>query len=227
MSDVHSNIDAFNAVLNFLDAKEIDHIYIAGDLVGYYYYSADVIRVCMGNEKITCIRGNHDRDFIAALRDENLMVKLSSKYGSSHKRAQRELSENQVTWLGSLPSKLQFNLDGISLTIAHGSVDEEDLYIYPDAPISILAKQTLESDITVLGHTHYPFIWSKDNKYLLNPGSVGQPRDQGSHASVFVLDTSNRAVVPYKVKFSFERLKKDILRFDPDNKYLLQVLQRT
>lgn len=226
ISDIHSNIEAFQAVLKFLETKKINQIYIAGDIIGYYYYAAEVINLCMSSENIFCIRGNHDRNFLDAIYSEPLMEKLTSKYGSGYKKTKDQLSPSQINWLRTLPNKLTITVSDITLTVAHGSVDNEDTYIYPDASSEVLSEQILDSDITVLGHTHHSFIWCKDNKYLLNPGSVGQPRDQSSLASILVLDTFNRVVIPYKVKFSFKRLKKDILKFDPDNKYLLKVLER-
>ena len=226
ISDIHSNIEAFQDVLKFLETKNINQIYIAGDLIGYYYYAAEVINLCMSSENIFCIRGNHDRNFLDAVSNETLMERLTSKYGSAYKKTKDQLTPPQIDWLKDLPRKLTVTVNDITITVAHGSVDNEDTYIYPDASSEVLSEQILDSDITVLGHTHHSFIWCKDNKYLLNPGSVGQPRDQSSLASILVLDTSNRAIIPYKVKFGSERLKKDILQFDPDNKYLLKVLER-
>jgi len=212
--------------LSFLETKKINQIYVAGDLLGYYYNSAEVIDLCMSRENIFCIRGNHDRNFLSAISDDTVMERLTTRYGSSFKKAQDELSTTKINWLRTLPSKLNIRLSDITVTVAHGSVDNEDTYIYPDASPEIFASQVLHSDITVLGHTHHPFIWCKDNKYLVNPGSVGQPRDQSSLASVLVLDTFNRAIVPYKVKFNTDRLKNDILKFDPENVYLFKVLER-
>ncbi len=226
ISDIHSNIDAFITVLRFLEKKNVDKIYIAGDLLGYYYHAADVVDLCMRREDIFCIRGNHERNFLNALSDESVMKFFTCKYGSSFKKAQNELYPNQINWIRSLPSKLNIELSGLSVTVAHGSLDNEDEYIYPDASSEIFMRQVMHSDITVLGHTHHSFIWCKDNKYLINPGSVGQPRDQSSLASSVVLDTSNRAIVPYKVKFNTEKLKQDIAKFDPGNNYLLTVLER-
>ena len=104
--------------------------------------------------------------------------------------------------------------------------DNEDEYVYPDASCEIFLQQVLHSDITVLGHTHHSFIWCSNNKYLINPGSVGQPRDQSSLASTVVFDTSNKAIVTYKVKFDTEKLKREITKFDRGNEYLVSVLER-
>ena len=80
ISDIHSNIEAFQAVLKFLETKKINQIYIAGDIIGYYYYAAEVINLCMSSDNIFCIRGNHDRNFLDAIYSEPLMEKLTSKY---------------------------------------------------------------------------------------------------------------------------------------------------
>ena len=226
LSDIHSNIEAFNAVLKFIEQKNIDRIYIAGDLVGYYYYANEVIDLCMNRKDIFCIRGNHDRNFLGAISDEVLMEKFTKKYGSSYLRSKEQLTTSQITWLKNLPTKLTTKLDDVTLTLAHGSIHDEDKYIYPNESTDTLIDQLSNSDVTVLGHTHHPFIWCNNNRYLINPGSVGQPRDQSALASIFVLDTSNRAILPYKINFSCERLKNDISRFDPTNSYLTKVLER-
>ena len=226
LSDIHSNIEAFDAVLKIIDQKNIDRIYIAGDLVGYYYYANEVIDLCMNRKDIFCIRGNHERNFLSALSDKSIMEKFTKKYGSSYLRSKEQLSTTQITWLKDLPSKLTAKLDNVTLTIAHGSIHDEDEYVYPDASVETLINKLSSSDVTVLGHTHHPFVWSYNNKYLINPGSVGQPRDQSSQASFFVLNTSNMSIVPYKVNFSCERLKNDILKFDPSYSYLIRVLER-
>jgi predicted phosphodiesterase len=133
LSDIHSNIDAFNAVLKFIEQKKIDRIYIAGDLVGYYYYANEVIDLCMSREDIFCIRGNHDRNFLEAISDEVLMEKFTRKYGSSYLRSKEQLTMSQITWLKNLPTKLTTKLNDVTLTLAHGSIHDEDKYVYPDA----------------------------------------------------------------------------------------------
>jgi len=209
-----------------LETKNVDQIYVAGDILGYYYNAAEVVDLCMRRENIYCIRGNHDTNFLNALSNDAVMEKYTVRYGTSFKKAQAELSSAQIEWIRTLPSKLHIKLSNLRITVAHGSVVEEDAYIYPDASPELFMRQVLHSDITVLGHTHHTFIWCKDNKYLINPGSVGQPRDQGSLASAVVLDISNRAIIPFKIKFDPTNLKKDISKFDPDKEYLLSVLDR-
>lgn len=226
LSDIHSNIEAFKAVLDFLEDKNIAKIFIAGDIVGYYYYADEVIDICRNRKDILCIQGNHDRDFLAACSDHTLMRSLTDKYGSSYWRAKENLKSTHMNWLENLPTKLTTTEDKVTITMAHGSIHDDNRYIYPNLDSSLLKAELSESDLTVLGHTHHTFLWCFDNKILINPGSVGQPRDQSSAASVFVFDTSNRALIPYKIKFSAHRLKSDILKNDCNNRYLTDILER-
>ena len=91
---------------------------------------------------------------------------------------------------------------------------------------SYLQKHLSKSKYTVLGHTHHSFSWCNGEKYLINPGSVGQPRDKASLASYFILDLINEVLLPGRVKFPIENLLKMIKKNDPKNHYLKSVLTR-
>jgi putative phosphoesterase len=226
LSDIHANIEAFNAVLKVIDRDGIDAIYIAGDLVGYYYHPDKVIDICMSRNDIHCIRGNHDRNFLDSLNDDGLMSNLISKYGYAYALTKEKLNNKQVSWLKNLPTQLKIEINQVTITIAHGSINSEDEYVYPSRSINDLTNQLSESDFTVLGHTHHPFLWQKDNRWLINPGSVGQPRDQSSLSSFIYLDLDNKMLLPRKVEFSIKQLKKEITKYDPNNKYLNNILTR-
>lgn len=226
LSDVHANIDAFKAVLEEIDKDGIDQIYIAGDLVGYYYHPDEVIDICMSRDDINCIRGNHDQNFLNAINDEKLMSNLINKYGYAYALTKDKLNSKQVTWLKNLLPQLKIEINNVKITIAHGSIHAEDEYVYPSRSIDKLRNQLSESEFTVLGHTHHPFLWNYNNKWLINPGSVGQPRDQSALSSFIYLDLENKILLPRKAKFSTETIKKEIKKYDPNNKYLNSVLTR-
>lgn len=226
LSDIHANIEAFNAVLEAIDKDNIDAIYIAGDLVGYYYHPDKVIDICMSRDDIHCIRGNHDRNFLNGLNDEGLMLNLISKYGYAYALTKEKLNNDQISWLKNLPTQINVKIDDVTITLAHGSIRSDEEYIYPTQSVDKLSKQMSDSDFTVLGNTHYPFFWHNDNRWLINPGSVGQPRDQSALSSFIYLDLTNKTLMPRKVSFSIEKLKKEIKKYDPNNKYLTSVLRR-
>ena len=226
LSDIHANIDAFELVLRAIDTDGIDAIFIAGDLVGYYYHPDQVINICMSRDDIYCIRGNHDRNFLNALNDKKLMANFIAKYGSSYRITQEKLSDKQVTWLGNLPEKLEFELDQKTLSIAHGSIHSEDEYVYPSQTNLDLIQHLSDSKYTILGHTHHPFAWCNEDRWLINPGSVGQPRDQSAVSSYFYLDLKNDVLMPKRVQFPIKKLLTEIGEHDPNNEYLRRVLTR-
>jgi predicted phosphodiesterase len=83
-----------------------------------------------------------------------------------------------------------------------------------------------EGDFILLGHTHHPFSYSRGGKTVLNPGSVGQPRDVGNLASWAVIDTSNRSVVHRRTLFDVASVAEEARRIDPAVPYLADVLRR-
>lgn len=224
LSDIHANIEAFKNVLSSIDKENVEAIYIAGDLVGYYYHPDQVIDICMSRKNIFCIRGNHDRNFLNALNDENLMSILIKKYGFAYALTKEKLNEKQISWLKSLPTQRKFEINKISITVAHGSIRSEDEYVYPNKSVEYLKGQLSDSEFTILGHTHHPFLWNYKNKWLVNPGSVGQPRDQGGLSSFIYLDLENKTILPRKIKFSIKQLEKEIEKYDPNNNYLKKIL---
>ncbi|MAJ91709.1 MAG: hypothetical protein CMF40_05925, partial [Legionellales bacterium] len=188
LSDIHANIYAFNAVLDVIKKEGIEKIIVAGDLIGYYYWPREVIDICMRNDDILCIKGNHEKNFMMALSDPECMSAAIEKYGTSYRIASETLSQDQIKWLDSLPYVLDINLDNRTFYVTHGSLESIDEYIYPDESRDTLLNQMSDSDYTILGHTHYPFICSNNDKWLINPGSVGQPRDYCASASFFIVN---------------------------------------
>lgn len=226
LSDIHANITAFEAVMNQIERDGIDQIIIAGDIVGYYYYPDKVIDICSSKSNIYCIKGNHDRDFLRANNDQAFMEEMTIKYGHSYEISKQKLSDKQINWLEGLPSNLEIEIDNNSFTIAHGSTSSMDEYIYPTESDSKLSGQLSSSKYTILGHTHYPFSWCKNERWLINPGSVGQPRDQSAMSSYYYLDLSNGVLIPKKNKFSIDSLLNDIKQHDRNMEYLFRVLTR-
>ena len=224
LSDIHANIEAFKNVLSTIDKENVDAIYIAGDLVGYYYHPDQVIDICMSRKNIYCIRGNHDRNFLNALNDEDLMSTLIKKYGFAYALTKEKLNEKQISWLKSLPTQRKIEINKISITVAHGSIRSEDEYVYPNKSVEYLKGQLSDSEFTILGHTHHPFLWNYKNKWLVNPGSVGQPRDQVGLSSFIYLDLENKTILPRKIKFPIKQLEKEIEKYDPNNNYLKKIL---
>ncbi|MBX8631242.1 MAG: YfcE family phosphodiesterase [Thermoplasmata archaeon] len=196
ISDIHSNFPALTAVFAVIDNEGADRILCAGDLVGYNSMPNEVIEL-LRKRGVISIAGNHDIG--AVTRDYSRMNALASK------ALQLNLSmitESNLSYLRSL-KRSEF-LDDIA--IYHGSPSDTDEYIFEDMVDERLASQS-GKHITVLGHTHIPYIRSVGSYVVVNPGSVGQPRDGDARASFLLLsgDRADIRRVPYDIEEIAER----------------------
>lgn len=199
LSDIHGNLSAFEAVI--ADMPSIDVIVCCGDIVGYY---PDVNEVCALLRKmgVFSVRGNHDAYVVREL-DPN--PSLASALRVEWTREQ--LDSVNRNWLKSLPTEIHFNWDHLTLIVRHASPWDEETYLYENS--TLLKKIEIQTDeILALGHTHFPMIKSIGNGILVNPGSVGQPRDGRSEASYAMLSTGNRIPEIRRVVYDVSALQK-------------------
>jgi len=226
LSDIHGNSVALEAVLAEAEKAGVEHLLTLGDFVGYYYRPDEVLAQ-LAKFNTTMIRGNHETMMEAARDDEQSAEKIRARYGSGVNVALKKLSEEQVAELLALPQTSIVTLDGVRFLLAHGSPWDNNEYIYPDTDEAVHRKCAAEeADFVLLGHTHYPFMYARDGAVVLNPGSVGQPRDTGNSASWAIIDTNNRSVVHKRTMFDITALLEEAERIDPDIQYLRDVLKR-
>lgn len=226
LADIHANIYAFEAVLADCDSECVDHFIVAGDLIGYYYWPKSVVQYLMNDARFTCIRGNHEDILAKTLCSEEAAIYYRKKYGSGYDVCQETLCDDEMKWLLQLPVKVELMLDGANFSVHHGSPLATDEYIYPNASTEVLARCHTSADFTVLGHTHYPFIHHLDNSVLLNPGSVGQPRDQGGQACYALIDLATKLLVFKRIAFDATKVISEAKSRDPTLKYLQEILTR-
>ena len=199
LADVHGNLPALEAVLN--DVPAVDVFICCGDVVGYY---PDVKEVGARLREINAfvVRGNHDAYVIGELDPDP--TKLFA-YRVDWTRSQ--LSGSHLRWLMTLPIELRFRWDNLSLIVRHASPWDEETYLYADSPD--MAKVSLKKDeILVLGHTHHPMLIQAGNGVVLNPGSVGQPRDWNPQASYAVLETRSRSIEHRRVSYNVTEFQR-------------------
>jgi putative phosphoesterase len=199
VSDVHSNLTALEAVLD--DAGPFDAAISAGDIVGYGPHPQECADR-LGFKGFRCALGNHD-NAVATMETE-----WFNDYAQDVIRINREmLAPATIKWLGALPQELKFELDGHRFAVYHGSPTEPlTSYIYPmDAETHadrLLAHA--KADIIILGHTHVPYQVKRNSKLILNPGSVGQPRDGDPRASYLTIETNPLKAQNHRVEYSID-----------------------
>jgi putative phosphoesterase len=193
ISDVHGNAPALAAVLRAMEP--VDALLCLGDAVGYYPFSSCVCRTLRSRCTIV-LAGNHDRYVTAPPPAPNALLQASLDM------VRATLSEVERGWLAALPEAWAAEVDGVRLMAMHGSPwDALEEYVYPDHP-RLDRFASLPADVVFLGHTHRPMRVNTGNVLVVNPGSVGQPRDGCPDAAWAVLDTATQKVELHRVAYN-------------------------
>lgn len=222
-SDVHANLEAFDTVLSAIAEEQINRIIFLGDIVGYGAQPNEAVDRLKQLKPDATVRGNHDK-VIAELEDGSSFQDLA--YTSAMWSRLQMQPENKA-YLRNMPQG-PITLDE-EIQISHGSPHDEDFYIlnHLDAR-SILDRS--QSWIVFYGHTHLPMIYStesrfsqyypeedesyyrlsEDRQYLINPGSVGQPRDLNPKASFAILDTEENTICIRRVGYDIQAAQRKI-----------------
>jgi predicted phosphodiesterase len=227
LSDIHANLDALDAVIAAAAADGYDAVAVLGDLVGYGAEPNRVVDRVRSLSPVAMIRGNHDK-VAAGLESADSFNPTAQE---SAAWTQAAITEATRTFLLSLP-RGPVALDGVA-EICHGSPVDEDVYIFSEA-IAAEALLAMTRRVCLFGHTHLPaatalgpgevidvlFHGAGDGcrlalgdgrRYLINPGSVGQPRDGDPRAAYAILDTLVEDVVIRRVAYPVEQACERIL----------------
>jgi predicted phosphodiesterase len=215
LSDIHSNIEALEASIRKARTMGYDQALCCGDLVGYGPNPAEVMDA-LDELKTTSIRGNHDR-VISGLDDPvhfNAAARKAVDWTREHLDSSylRRLAELKVGPLEITETA----------RLVHGSARDEDEYVVTqhDAVVNLA---TVTPSITFFGHTHEPGVFTRNvrwipsyeadgsarlhipgDKILVNPGSVGQPRDGDARASFLIWDDDESVLEFYRVDYPLE-----------------------
>lgn len=201
VSDVHANRIALDAVLEAMPA--VDLLVNAGDVVGYNPWPAECV-AAVREAEIPTVMGNHDR---AVARSGAVRFNRMANAGVEYAREQ--LSDEARSWLAGLPDQRTV-ADG-RVRVVHGHPEDPDRYTYPEefSPAMLDGE-----DLLVTGHTHIQGHRTFDEGAVMNPGSVGQPRDGDSRAAYAVVDlasdppTVNERRVAYDVEQVVEAVEE-------------------
>ncbi|NHQ82508.1 metallophosphoesterase family protein [Chromobacterium vaccinii] len=226
ISDIHSNYDALKSTLADAEMLGVELYIFCGDMLGYYYMPNECIESLKKNNYIA-IRGNHDQIFIDSLVDNKGSDEYRKKYGSSLDITKSVITEENLEWIISLPGHANVTLDGFRIGIFHGSHDSIDEYLYRDVVIERHDDiKKLDFDLICFGHTHHPFHIKIEDKIILNPGSVGQPRNRQPGAHWALLDTMTHEINLMISSYDSSHLISECLKRDPKISYLHEVLVR-
>jgi len=203
LSDIHANLHALQAALRIVEQADVEAIYCLGDIVGY---NADP-GPCVDLVREHCtyvVQGNHDRAVATGAGMEQLP--LDAQRAATHHRS--VLNEEQLAFLRALPL-----VDTVGpCTLVHASPDAPDSWKHLSAYQDIRTQfEHFDTPFCFTGHTHIPAVIADalgvfevraGHRYLINVGSVGQPRDHTSKGSLVLFDTE--ALIHRCVRFSYD-----------------------
>ncbi len=199
ISDVHGNEPALEAVLEALAAEDIDAIVCAGDVVGYNPWPGACVDR-LRERAVPTVMGNHDRAVVSETAFRfNRMAAAGVEYALEH------LADEQREWLAPLPEER--TVFGGRVKLVHGHPEDPDRYTYPE---DFSPRLLGDEDVLVLGHTHVQHIERYAEGVVVNPGSVGQPRDGDPEAAFAVLDLDQLTVEPHRVAYDIERVQEAV-----------------
>ncbi len=223
ISDVHGNMAALQRVFDYLDGQHVTNCLCCGDIVGYGAHPNECCDM-MRERECVCVMGNHDE---AAWRPEK------DRWFTGAARACIEwtrevLTSENIEFLSELPRTQMVD----QIQICHGSLPDPDAYVYDP----YTAAQTLDrmnGRVCFFGHTHctswfvedeprtLPSHYSNpsgceiqiksDRRYMINPGSVGQPRDGNSQAACAIYDTDEDLVTIKRLGYDVEAAQSAII----------------
>ena len=226
LSDIHGNVFALKSVLNAVKKKDVDRLMIAGDFIGYYFWPAQVFNL-LKDWDFVAIRGNHDQMLKRAKIDKSYLVEKCKKYGSGLSIALEQLSEDRIAWLTGLSDSLEYETQDGKILLCHGSPWVDDEYVYPDAGDKSLGRYAkLDIKWVVQGHTHHSMHKKIGDVELINPGSVGQPRNKKPGAHWALLDTSLNEVNFFCEQYDIKKVVEESRRRHPEIPYLSNILEK-
>ncbi len=225
LSDIHANLHALRAVMRYAHRRAVSRFVLLGDLVGYGAQPNQVLDRIQTLKPRILVRGNHDRACAWAEEDGSFSLPARTaaawtreRLTREHRRFLQELPEGP-SWVGD------------DYEISHGSPVDEDAYIlHPREALS--AFDAFRSQLCFFGHTHLPGGFELDEgrgtltwihleagswfrlregcRYLINPGSVGQPRDRDTRLSFASYDPKGKRLRLHRLEYDYKGAAKAI-----------------
>jgi len=224
LSDIHANLEAFRAVLARIEELRADLVLCLGDVVGY---SADP-NACVDlvrSEGIACVMGNHDAAVCGIEEPDNFNLNARQAVYWTRER----LTGENRSYVRELPRAMQIG----DLFLCHGMINDTNNYLLFDSDarenFTLMEELPGRPLLCFFGHTHIKaayslagpvlsrelgdeILLSGDKRYLINPGSIGQPRDRDPRAAFLLYDARERTIAFHRVAYDIAACQDKIIR---------------
>jgi len=217
--DIHANLEGLKAVLEDAKNQDVTDYVCLGDIVGY---NADPVACLEKVQAMDCptVKGNHDEDASGT----HSLDSMNPVAAAALEWTRNQLSNEQREWLRRLRMVRQI----ADFTVVHSTLDQPSHWNYVTNRFDAMANFSYQfTQIAFHGHTHVPRVYIKsdrvqevaaesvqleaDNKYFINIGSVGQPRDGDWRSCYVIYDTEHKVVVFRRVEYDIETTQNKIL----------------
>lgn len=219
LSDIHSNLEALQAV--FKDAESrggFEEIWSVGDIVGYGPDPGACLELLLSHEFLSVV-GNHDLAAVGKLStaEFNSQARIAAEWTAS------QLTPEHVRFLSSLPEVAR----RYDFTLVHGSLREPIWEYLVSIPSAMETFRLLESRFCLVGHSHIPFLCREgemlcnfddfpedeavrldEERIIINPGGVGQPRDGDQRPSYAIYDSAEQSLYRHRVTYEIAATQK-------------------
>jgi diadenosine tetraphosphatase ApaH/serine/threonine PP2A family protein phosphatase len=222
LSDIHGNLEAFQAVLDDMNQQELRSILFLGDIVGYGANPRECIDL-LRDKTQTIIAGNHD--WAVAEKTDTASFNPAARCAIEWTRDQLPLSYRAFL------SQLSLKGEEPSFAYAHATPLDPSRWDYIFSSDQALVNlQRMDRPVFFVGHSHIPLAFILQNfaclsvidnvteitieakgRYLINVGSVGQPRDENPHAAYGIFDSEKRAFSLRRVPYDIGAAQRKIL----------------
>ncbi len=220
ISDIHSNLEAFTAILEYARGENIDEYVCLGDIVGYGANPNECIDL-MRNLTDKVVAGNHD---FGVAKMTNISY-FNEAAQTAIMWTRKRIDNDKVEYIKTLPLVCEYQ----SLFFVHSSPSQPDSWNYILTMNDALKEfELFDNKICFIGHSHQPTVFTinseneigcsisdfltVDNKkrYIINAGSIGQPRDGNPKSAFLVYDTEKRSITFLRIAYDIEKAQKKI-----------------
>ncbi|MBR4675627.1 MAG: metallophosphoesterase family protein [Victivallales bacterium] len=229
LGDIHANLEAFNAVMEKIKTLEVTHYVCIGDIVGYNANPKECLDMMRALNPVATVRGNHD-EYVGTEQD---LYGFNPSAAAAVNWTRSQLTKEDRKYLAELPYSTVVRIPGVSpFSIVHGTMDNPHTWGYIFTRLQAVASMENQRPykLCFFGHTHMPlyfvekeyetqgFFFQEDapisiepnSRYLINVGSVGQPRDGIPTAAFTIYTPDENKVELYRVEYDIETCQQKI-----------------
>ncbi len=221
IGDIHGNLEAMQVVLAKAAELKVEKYICIGDIVGYNANPRECLEIVRGLDVVAYTKGNHDEQ----ASSESELVGFNPQAAMAIEWTRQQLTAEQKTWLAELPYRQTVTP---KITVVHATLDMPHMWGYVFDKLTASACLSYQfTQVCFFGHTHVPLAFEKfgdvvggkyeeltlqpGHKYLVNAGSVGQPRDGDPRASFATYDPDKRTINLYRLEYDIEAAQKKIM----------------